>query len=158
MKKKVIASALGMMLLSATVLPVYAQDMSVSYSQATTYTLSIPQSIDLSKDSSITSQEIGVSAVNTAPTEKVQVKIKDGITDGKVTLIRKDDSATTVVSSVTQDRKTVNNGSVIAEFQDTDISPVKTIDFSAIEDSKGEEVKAGTYNGTITFEGTVVPR
>lgn len=158
MKKKVIASALGMMLLSATVLPVHAEDMSVSYSQTTTYTLSIPKSIDLSKDNSVTAQSIGVSAVNTAPTEKVQVKIKDGITDGKVTLSRENDLATTVVSSVTQDGNIVNNGSVIAEFQDTVISPAKTIDFSAIEDSKGGVVKAGTYNGTITFEGTVVPR
>ena len=158
MKKKVIVSALGIMLLSATVLPTHAEDMSVSYSQATTYTLSIPTSINLSKDSNVTSQSIGVSAVNTSPTEKVQVKIKDGITDGKVTLIRKDDSTTTVVSSVTHDGNKVNTGSVIAEFLDTDISPVKTIDFSAIEDSKGGEVKAGTYNGTITFEGIVVPR
>ena len=65
---------------------------------------------------------MGGSAVNTAPTEKVQVKIKSGINrEHQVELKRDGDQTTTVVSIVMDSHKNeLSNGSVVAEFQDMD--------------------------------------
>ncbi|MEG0662742.1 MAG: hypothetical protein RR472_05635 [Anaerovoracaceae bacterium] len=90
--------------------------------------------------------------------------MKSGITDGKVTLERVGDTKTTVTSAVTNSAKTaLINGSVVAEFQDTSITPVGTLTgeliFAKLQDSAGgKSVKAGTYTGTMTFEGAVTVR
>ena len=152
-----------------TALPVCAveneeKEMPVEYSQDTTYTLSIPQSITLSATDSEKATSIGVSAVNTTPTEKVQVTIKSGITDNQVELSRENDDSTKVVSTVTDYQGSeVSNETVVAEFQDMSTTPVAGADtnilnFSAVKDSENGTVKAGKYSGTIVFEASVVNR
>lgn len=152
-----------------TALPVCAveneeKDMPVEYSQDTTYTLSIPQSITLSATDAKQATSIGVSAVNTTPTEKVQVTIKSGITNHQVELEREKDTATKVVSTVTDYQGSeVSNETVVAEFQDMSTTPVagadtNVLNFSAVKDSENGTVKAGSYSGTIVFEASVVDR
>ena len=154
-----------------TALPVCAveneeKDMPVEYSQDTTYTLSIPQSITLSATDSKQAASIGVSAVNTTPTEKVQVTIKSGITNHQVELSRENDDSTKVVSTVTDYQGSeVSNETVVAEFQDMSMTPAAGADTNVLNFSKvvdGEDsqntVKAGSYSGTIVFEAKVVDR
>lgn len=140
------------------------KEMPVEYSQDTTYTLSIPQSITLSATDSEKATSIGVSAVNTTPTEKVQVTIKSGITNHQVELSRENDDSTKVVSTVTDYQGSeVSNETVVAEFQDMSTTPVagadtNVLNFSAVKDSENGTVKAGSYSGTIVFEAKVVDR
>lgn len=163
--KRVLAGMMSAAMLAA--MPVYAANedsMIVNYSQGNTYMLNIPKSIDLSSTEGKTVENIGVSAVNTTPTQKVQVKIKSGITDkNQVELVRQDDADTKVVSDVTdKDGNKVSNGFVVAEFQNTSTTPITTgtgvLNFSAVKDSADGTVKAGSYSGTIVFEADVVGR
>ena len=158
------ATAIAM---SMMVLPVSAADnsLSVEYGQATTYTLSIPAAVTLSSTAATSQSSIGVSAINTTPGEKVQVKIKSGITNGKVELVRENDNTTKVVSTVTgKNSAAVTNGFVVAEFQDMNTTAIDTnageLNFSKVVDSTSESatVKAGTYKGTLVFEGAIVNR
>lgn len=165
-KSRMMAGVLSVMMMGAMALPVSAANdtMTVEYSQQTTYTLSIPATITLSADQASKAENIGVSAVNTAPDKKVQVSIKNGITNNnQVELTRTGDGTTKVVSDVTdKDNQVVSNGTVVAEFQDMSTDPIKTgtgiLNFSAIKDSAGGTVKAGNYAGTIVFEASVVNR
>lgn len=163
--KKVLAGMMSAAMLAA--MPVYAANndsMKVTYSQDNTYMLSIPASIELLSTEGKTVENIGVSAVNTTPTQKVQVKIKSGITTShQVELVRQDDADTKVVSDVTdKDGKAVSNGFVVAEFKDTSTTPITAgtgvLNFSAVKDSAGGTVKAGSYSGTIVFEADTVAR
>ncbi|MDO4341090.1 MAG: hypothetical protein Q4C91_23950 [Eubacteriales bacterium] len=165
--KKALAGIMSAAMLAA--MPVYAEneeskDMTVEYLQDTTYTLSIPESITLSSTAEKKVKNIGVSAVNTTPAEKVKVKIKSGITNNQVELVRQDYTGTKVVSDVTdKDGNKVSNGFVVAEFQDMSTVPVagantNILNFSAVKDSAGGTVKAGSYSGTIVFEADVVDR
>lgn len=165
MKKKMITGLLGVMAAAAMALPVSAADdtMTVQYSQATTYTLSIPATITLSENQAAQAENIGVSAVNTEPGKKVQVKVSSGITNNQVELVRTGDTTTKVVSDVTdKDGNKVSNGFVVAEFQDMSTTPITAgtgiLNFSAIRDSAGGTVKAGSYTGTIVFEASVEDR
>lgn len=163
--KKVLAGMMCAAMLAA--MPVYAaneESMKVNYSQDNTYMLSIPTSIELSSTAGKKAENIGVSAVNTTPTEKVQVKIKSGIINNQVELVRQDDTGTKVVSDVTdKDGNKVSNGFVVAEFQDMSTVPIagantNVLNFSAVQDSAGGTVKAGSYLGTIVFGVDVVDR
>lgn len=166
MKKRVSAGVMITMLMAATVFPAYAADnMEVQYSQNTTYMLSIPASITLSANDPVKAENIGLSKVNAAPDKKVQVKIKSGITNSKVELARKDDTETKVVSTVTdKDGSPVSDGFVVAEFAGTSDDPAPIVsgtgvlNFSRIEDNAGSAaaIKAGSYTGTIVFEGAIV--
>lgn len=165
-KSKITAGVLSVMMAGAMTLPVFAADdaLTVQYSQQTTYTLSIPATITLSSSASAQVQDIGVSAVNTAPDKKVQVKISSGITsNNQVELGREGDANTKVVSDVTdKDSQPVSNGFVVAEFQDMSTTPITAgtgvLNFSEIKDSAGGTVKAGSYQGTIVFEASVTER
>lgn len=169
LKKTVLAGMLGAALLTA--MPVYAaenepkkeeKNVTVNYTQVSTYTLSIPASIDLSASSAET-EAIGVSEVNIEPGKKLQIKIKSGITEKhQVELARESDSNTKVVSDVTDSsKKPVSNGDVVAEFQNMSTAPIagagtNVLNFSAVADSAGGTVKAGKYSGTIVFEAVIV--
>ena len=167
--KRVLAGMMSAAMLAA--MPVYADNTGnndhiiVTYSQNTTYMLSIPASITLSSTDTAQATDIGVSAVNTTPTEKVQVTITSGITNYQVELERDGDSETTVVSEVTDGLgNPVSIGSVIAEFKDMSTVPITAgtgvLNFSKVKDGADETaaVKAGSYSGTIVFEGKVVNR
>ena len=169
MKKKWIAGMMTAVLAVGMVMPVSAAEnqtddqMTVEYEQVSTYTLHIPASVDLTAEGG--NEKVGVSQVNTKPGEKLQVKIKSGINgSSQVELGRENDSNTKVVSLVTDSKgNSMNNGSIVAEFQGMSTTAITTgtagdgtLNFGAIKDSTGGTVKAGTYTGVIVFEGSMV--
>lgn len=171
MKKRILVGMMSALLVVGMAMPARAagsdpnDSLDVEYALGTSYMLSIPTTVTLTADGGDTT--VGVSAVNTAPTEKVQVKIKSGINkEHQVELKRDRDQTTTVVSIVMDSYKNeLSNGSVVAEFQDMDtmaiFSPLYgngTLSFGAIADKEGRTVKAGSYTGTLVFEGAIVPR
>lgn len=151
-KNKLLAGAMGIMMLGAMALPVHAEDkdMKVEYKQESTWTVSIPQTT-LSQTKEV-EQTVSATAMNIRPDETLQVKIK-GLTEGKVTLTRDDNNATTTstVSTTQNSDDPITDDTVIAEFenQSTDFVNGTTgkLYFSAIP----EDTKAGDYSGTITY-------
>lgn len=170
MKRKLLVGMMSALLVAGMAVPVGAtgsdpnDSLDVKYSLNSSYTLNIPATVTLAADGGSTS--VGVSAVNTAPTEKVQIKISSGINESnQVTLTRDGDNTTKVVSEVTDSqKKKLSNGSIVAEFQDMDTTAITgaygdgTLNFGAIADSSGGTVKAGSYTGTIVFEAGIVAR
>ena len=170
MKKKLVAGIMSAMLVAGMVMPVSAADpnneLDVQYSLGSTYTLSIPIDVTV-LDANGGSAKVGVSAVNTTPTEKVQVTITSGINNSnQIELERENNTDTKVVSAVTDSKGTaLSNGSVVAEFQDMSTTAITggnygdgTINFGSLADSQGKDIKAGTYNGTIVFGASIVNR
>lgn len=149
-KSKLIAGAMGMMMLGAMALPVHAEEMEVKYQQQSTWTVSIPQTT-LSQTTEVV-QTVSATAMNIRPDETLQVKIK-GLTEGKVTLTRDDNNATTTstVSTTPNSADPITDDTVIAEFEDQSTAFANGITgklyFSAIP----EDTKAGDYSGTITY-------
>lgn len=171
MKRKMLVGMMSALLAVGMAVPVGAtssdpnDSLDVEYTLNSSYTLSIPETVTLTADGG--SATVGVDAVNTTPTEKVQVKISSGINESnQVTLTRSNDSRnTTVVSEVTDSNgNKLSDGSVVAEFQDTETKAIDgaygdgTLNFGEIADSNGETVKAGSYTGTIVFEASIVER
>lgn len=170
MKKKMFAAMMVAVMVVGMVMPVSAADpnneLDVQYSLGSTYTLSIPIDVTV-LDANGGSAKVGVSAVNTTPTEKVQVTITSGINESnQVELTRENDGTTKVVSVVTDSKGTaLSNGSVVAEFQDMSTTAITdgnygdgTINFGSLADSQGKDIKAGTYNGTIVFGASIENR
>ena len=150
-------TAAGVMALS--VMPVCAAnentgEMEVGYTEASTYTLSIPQSVTLSEEKEV-SQNIGISAVNVGTKEKVQIKVSQGISDKKVSLTDVKDSANIAKSTVslTSGGEGISVDTAVAEFKGTSTVPTMggVLYFSPLND-----VPAGTYSGTITFSANIV--
>lgn len=163
-KNRVIAGAMGVMMLGAMVMPVSAAgtgdtealtgNVNVKYEEPSTFTLTIPADLTLSQDTGA-QREIGLSAINVSTTEKVQIKITNGISEGKVTLTDVDDSKNTCASTVSlsENGEGIANDAVIAEFKGTSTTAALggTLHFSALGD-----VPAGTYSGQITFQASIV--
>lgn len=154
MRKRIFAGVLSVALMGTIALPVSAENiqMKVQYGKISTYTLTIPGTTRISADAATTT-EISFSDVNTKPNEKVQVKISDGLVEGnKVELTRMDDKDTKVFSLVTMDESApVISDTVILSAGEDVVKASKTLNFSAIKDSAGGTVKAGIYEGTLTF-------
>lgn len=160
MKKTVNTSVVGMMMAAALVAPVHAADnttkgtMEVTYTEPNKYIVSIPSSVDLTKQSSstITSKEI-----NIEPGKQVEVKISNGINaDGKVTLTREKAVAadtTTSTVSLTENGQAIAADAVVATFegQITTDTPGGTLYFSALP----TDLAAGTWKGQIIFSISV---
>lgn len=146
-KNKLIAGTVGMMMLGAMVLPVHAEEMSVTYRQPNAYTVTIPQSVDLSKGA--TSNKIEVNDVNLEPNKEITIKITTGVdANGVIELSRED--GTKVVTTISK----TEGGIGIA--QNTDFATFtadgeQTLHYSAIKARDGGQVKAGDYRGTLTF-------
>lgn len=170
MKKKLVAAMMVAVMTAGIALPVNAaenKELDVQYSLGSTYTLSIPIDVTV-LDANGGSAKVGVSAVNTTPTEKVQVTITSGINNNnQIELARENNTDTKVVSAVTDSNgNALSNGSVVAEFQDMSIKAIEdgtagdgTINFGSLADSQGDDtIKAGTYNGTIVFGASIVNR
>ncbi|WP_455683693.1 hypothetical protein [Thomasclavelia sp.] len=157
MKKKLLTGMLSMAVMAAMALPVYAADdtTTVTYSQTSTWTVSIPATTV--NAASEVKKELSVAAINIEPGKKLQVKIgkdKDNkdIANGIVTLKRTTDTetVTTTVSTGSNKSNPVSTGTVIAEFQNQDKTPASggKLYFSAINES---DAKAGEYSGTMTY-------
>ena len=157
MKKKMIAGIIAAMMTVGMVMPVSAETTSVTYTQNSDYTVTIPATT--LSGTTETDQTVSATMVNIVPGKKLQVMIK-GITNGIVTLTRDDGAATTTttVSKSTGGADVINGDTVIAEFegQSTDFVNGTTgkLYFSAIP----ENTAAGSYEGTITYTLDVVDK
>ena len=157
-RNKMMAGLFAAALLAGTALPAYAdsRNMTVNYTEASTYTLSIPTTVSLLETATV-SRIIGVSAVNVATTEQVQIKVSSGISDGKVTLTDTKDAANTISSTVslTTGGEGIADDAVVAAFEGNSTTAVSggTLYFSALGD-----VYAGSYEGTIVFEASIVTK
>mgnify|MGYP001481335108 CR=1 FL=1 len=155
--KKITASLLGLAMMGAMMAPVHADETTTTlkYTKTSEYTLSIPATIIVSSVNE-TEQAIGVSAVNTNATDKVQISVKSGVgSDGKVTL-NGTGVTTEVTASLTSKGSGIGANEVISEFQDQSTTPTKggKLFFSAIP----ADALAGSYEGTIVFTASVVNR
>lgn len=153
MKKKMISSALALLLTGAIVLPVHAADtnVSVTYREPNAYTLTIPASVELSSDAQV-SNEISVADVNLEPGKKIEIKITNGIVDnaGTIELSRAQDHSTKAVTTVSTHNfdSGIPANTVFATFT---ANGTQTLSFSAVSAKTGGMVKAGSYSGTIAF-------
>lgn len=166
MKKTVKTSVVGMMMAATLVAPVHAADvanptgtMEVEYKQASSWIVSIPKTT-LSATEKI-EQSVKVNSINMRPEQKLQVKIT-GITDGVLTLTRKNDimsPTTTTTITISTDEAGINlidENTVIAEYENQSNKPINNttgkLYFSAIP----KDTKAGDYTGTVTYTMTAV--
>ena len=74
-KNRVIAGAMGMMMLGAMLLPVHAEEMTVEYQQASTWTVSIPQTT-LSQTEEV-KQTVSATAMIFVQTKNYRLKSMD---------------------------------------------------------------------------------
>lgn len=158
MKKKVVSSAMALLLVGAMVLPVHAEDKTtqVSYTESSAYEVNIPVALELEPGAEKT-LAIGMDSMNVEPTKKVEVKVKQGIADGAVTLTRQNASDTTTSTvSLTSNGTGIGDNEVVAAFQDQDTAPVQggTLYFAGLD----SDLKAGTWTGSVVFEVDVVNR
>lgn len=151
-KNRLMAGTMSMMMLGALALPVHAQQMSVTYRQPNTYTVSIPQSIDLSAGA--TFNEIETSNVNLEPNTKITIKISQGVDqNGVIELSRENDTDTKAVTTVSL----TDGGTGIEldkDFASFTANGKQKLYYSAIAAKDGGTVKAGNYSGTLTFTVT----
>ena len=172
-KAKMIAGAAAvMMALAAVPFSVYAEDMTVTYTQPQTYTLSIPASITINEDGTTDDDsKIGVSEANIDDTTS---ELQINISANSVTLNRVGDAAgaekkiktdvtitSTAAPADTLSGAGLTSTTVIGAYTgviDT-LTTNQTIQFSAIEDADDDgAINAGTYNGTLTFTASIKTR
>lgn len=82
---------------------------------------------------------------------QVNVKVTDGITDGKLHLTRQQDSVTIQSQMLVYWNEFKNPSQIVASFKDKRDTPV-IISFTSPKPDDGEVIPAGSYSGTITFE------
>lgn len=165
--KTAMKGIMGLAIAAAMLTPVHAEadagtqetPLTITYDKSTEYQLTIPSELEVDNVNEV-SRAIGVESVNTRPDEKVQVKIKTGVSDaGKVTLTRTGGTpavTTETTVSLTSKGTGISANAVIAEFQDQSNTAVTggTLYFSPIP----EDAQAGEYTGKIVFEAAVVKR
>lgn len=162
MKRRWIAGMMSAMLLVGTALPVSAADtenMTVTYTKGEAYMLTIPadsKTLNLSTSAHVTGT-VGVTDVNLAPGNKIQLSVTGGVdSSGVVELTRKGGSET-LQSKLTLDSPTGNPvtlNSVFAEF--TQNGDAK-LNFSPLTTASGDtdDIKAGEYSSTLTFSASI---
>lgn len=167
MKKTIIGSSLvGSMLLGMTIssLPVLAAepvyDSVVTYEVVTdsTYTLEIPEIIELNH-SSAADLEINVSDVRLAVGNKLVVSVateRTPNTNGTLTLKRWDDTTNSLTASIKNSKGIlVKDHDVVAETADN-ITTTRNIGKLTIGAPSGDKSIAGNYSEILTFTGSVV--
>lgn len=151
-KKQAAAGILGIMLMSAAVLPVHAETMDVTYREANSYMVNIPSSVDLSNGAA--SEKLEVKNVNLEPGKEIKIKISQGVdTNGVIELSRENDTATKTVTTVS---KTADGAGIAlnTDFVSFTANGSQNLFFSALEAKGGGQVKAGNYSGQLTFTVT----
>ena len=149
MKNKMIAGMLTAVLMAGVVMPVNAEEVTVTYREPNAYTLSIPASVTLTKDGG--SSNVGVIDVNIEPDKKIEFKITAGVDDsGVIELSRENDTSTKALTTVstTSGGTGIAKDSVFTSFTEDDMQDLY---FTAPVAKYGSEIKAGSYTGTITF-------
>lgn len=163
MKKRIITGAVAMMMAGVMMIPVQATEITESgpdtgttnviYTEPNKYTISIPQTVTL-KNNNVEKAEIAATNVNLAPNSKINVKMTNGVDEsGNVTLERTDDETTKITAKITEDEAGQKAYTKNTVFEFTGIEE-KTVYFQNPV-STDANIKAGTYNGTITFEVSV---
>ena len=158
MKKKVVSSAMALLLVGAMALPVHAEEKTtqVSYTEGNAYVVDIPATLELEvgKEKALS---ISMGSMNVEPTKKVEVKVNSGITSGAVTLTRQNamDTTTSTVS-LTSKGTGITDNQVVAAFQDQTTTPTQggTLYFAGLDSN----LNAGKWTGNIVFEVSVVNR
>lgn len=149
MKNKMIAGMLTAVLMAGVVMPVNAEEVTVTYREPNAYTLSIPASVTLTKEGGST--EVGVKDVNIEPNTKIDFKITTGVNDsGVIELSRENDTNTKALTTVstTEAGAGIAKDTVFVSFVE---DGMQDLYFSAPVAKNGVEIKAGSYKGTITF-------
>lgn len=159
-KNKLIAGAMGVMMLGAMVLPVHAADkttdtnnLSVTYTEPQNFTLSIPSGeVNLVTTENI---NVGVSDVNILESKEIALKMTGGIDEsGNIELT--DSSQTNRKAktslSLSDGGSAIVKDDVFAKFTS---DGKKTLYFGELTDKDGSATKAGSYTGTITFTATI---
>lgn len=159
MKKKLVAAMMVAVMTAGMALPVSAADtapisrtVSVAYEEDSTFTLTIPATVTLSENAGATAT-VGLDAINVSTTEKVQISVTGGISDGKVTLTDINDSSNTCSSTVslTEGDEGLASDAVIAEFTMESHPLTAALYFTALGN-----VPAGTYSGQMTYQASIV--
>lgn len=157
MKRKVAIGVASLMMTGMVFLPVHADDtsadMDVSYSEPSTYTLSIPKSVILASDQAV-SKQITATQMNVEPSRAVKVTVTGGLQPGGIIqLDRVGDSSTKVQSILSLNSTPVDSNTIVAQFEGEDLTPTigGTLSFSKITPTTGSNIKAGSYDGTVTF-------
>lgn len=155
--KKLIMGCMSLAMVGMMMVPICAEEISVSYKEPNSYTVSIPKSIQLSKNGN-TSNEVKIMAsdVNIEPNGEIKVAIISGIENGILNLDRKDDTSTKVQTTVTVNGITapITTNTVVATFSGDHGENVAggTLTFSEVTNVENDAtIKAGTYSGTVQF-------
>ena len=139
-----------------------SKNMDVTYSVDSTFTLSIPDRVELTEtESTIAAVAVGVSSANIAPEKKLTITVSsNGFegTDNTLKLTHTDKDSVTIKTSVGIDGYPVTDNSVVATFPEGMIGlSTKTMTFSSITDADGgSKVQAGSYKTVMTFTGAIV--
>lgn len=161
MKRRWIAGMMSAMLLVGMALPVSAADtkeMTVTYTEGEAYMLTIPadsKTLNLSTSDHVTGT-VGVTNVNLAPGNKIQLSVTGGVDSSGVVALTRSGGSETLQSKLTLNDAggaAVTLNAVFAEFtQDgnakLNFSPLTTA-------SGGTDIKAGEYSGTLTFSASI---
>lgn len=157
-KKNIIAFVLAGVLCCTASVPAYAREITtpgdyettLTFSVDTDYVVVIPESAELNKSLAITSPK-----ANTEPGMAVKVRITKGLTDGSATLRRNYDNsdyAITAKLKLNDSNETVTSETVIASFSDvTTQTTGGTLTFADPVSPDKNDVKAGSYTGSLTF-------
>ena len=154
--KKIFSGIFALAMIGMMISPVSADNTTVNYTEASDYTINIPATVTIEKNS-IKELKITATKMNTNPEQKVVVKATGGVTNGKVTLTRATGSASTVSVTVSKisGGTGITTSDTLAEFQDQSTTAINggTIYFAAVGNAD-----AGTYSGTMTFSISLVSR
>lgn len=158
-KTKMIVGLTGVMMMGMR-LPIHAEvtnSIPVTYTEANTYTITIPQDVTLRTDQSVRTT-ISASKMNMEPTKKINVSISSGISNGGITLTRKNalDTTTSTVS-LSNGGKGIVDDAVVATFTDQNTTAehgTGTLYFSSLPTT----LNAGTWTGSIVFKIETVNR
>lgn len=156
-KRTIVGLALTLAVTAATAVPMWADNpnnyqTNVTYTVEDSYTLSIPETVTLSKNGTM-SMPISVTAVNIAAGKELQVKVDSGITNGS--LILDDGSGNTVSLQVSlfKGGDRISNETVVAKFQGQNLTPMNGT--GTLYFSETDNVNAGSYTGVIAFTAVV---
>ncbi|RHR30699.1 hypothetical protein DWX43_07520 [Clostridium sp. AF19-22AC] len=127
---------------------------SLSYNVTPDYTVVIPREVSLS--SKDITMQITATKINAEPNYQVQVKVSGGLTEGKVKLVRTNDTGYEIYAPLKLGDNSIDSNTAVAAFMEHDTTALPgtgTLTFGAPADAGGStDIKAGDYTGTVTFQ------
>lgn len=130
-------------------------EMELTYSVASDYEIIIPERVSLSD-----TLAVRATLANTEPGHAVNIRIAQGLdADGNVTLKRQHDEAYTIKAKLNREgagnAEVIDAQTVIASFADVNsLTTGATLSFGEPISPDNGEIKAGTYQGSITFQAS----